>query len=113
MMRSIWRIACPAGKRWTSIRSDSSYDVAAYLKTLEIVKSLQAKIFVPAHAAASENVADLAQHNIDTVLEIAEKITGVCRDTLCFEAILQRLFTDYGLTTFLEKRSRYVAIREK
>ena len=79
------------------------YDVAAYLDTLEMVKSLRAKMFVPAHAAASEDVADLAQYNIDKVLEIADKITGICQEPLCFEAILQKLFADYGLTMNFEQ----------
>lgn len=79
------------------------YDVAAYLKTLEMVKSLQAKVFVPAHAAASEDVADLAQYNIDKVIEIADKIIGICQEPLCFEAILQKLFTDYGLAMNFEQ----------
>ena len=79
------------------------YDVATYLNTLEMVKSLQAKVFVPAHAAASEDIADLAQYNIDKVLEIADKIIGICQEPLCFEAILQRLFTDYGLTMNFEQ----------
>ena len=79
------------------------YDVAAYLKTLEMVKSLTAKMFVPAHAAACEDVAELAQCNIDKVLEIADKITDICREPLCFEAILQKLFTDYGLTMNFEQ----------
>ncbi len=79
------------------------YDVAAYLNTLEMVKSLRAKMFVPAHAAASEDIADLAQYNIDKVLEIAEKITGICREPLCFEVILQRLFADYGLAMNFEQ----------
>ena len=73
------------------------YDVAAYLKTLEMVKTLQAKMFVPAHADAAEEIASLAQYNIDTVLEIAERITDVCREPICTEAVLQRLFTEYGL----------------
>ena len=79
------------------------YDVAAYLKTLELVKSLRAKMFIPAHAAASEDVADLAQYNIDKVLEIADKVTGICREPLCFEAVLQKLFADYGLTMNFEQ----------
>ena len=79
------------------------YDVAAYLNTLEMMKSLQAKMFVPAHAAASEDIADLAQYNIDKVLKIADKITGICKEPLCFEAILQKLFTDYGLTMNFEQ----------
>ena len=79
------------------------YDVAAYLKTLEMVKTLQARRFVPAHADASQEIATLAQYNIDTVLEIAEKIIDICREPLCFEAILQRLFTDYGLVMNFEQ----------
>ena len=79
------------------------YDVAAYLKTLEMVKSLRAKMFIPAHAAASEDVADLAQYNIDKVLEIAGKITGICQEPICFEAILQKLFADYGLKMNFEQ----------
>ena len=79
------------------------YDVAAYLKTLEAVKAMQAKIFVPAHAAASEEIAELAQFNIDRVLEIAERITGLCAQPLCFEAILQKLFDAFGLTLNFEQ----------
>ena len=79
------------------------YDVAAYLKTLEMVKSLRAKMFIPAHAAASKDVADLAQYNIDKVLEIADNIIGICQEPLCFEAILQKLFADYGLTMNFEQ----------
>ena len=79
------------------------YDVAAYLKTLEMVKSLRAKMFIPAHAAAAEDISDLAQYNIDKVLEIADKITGICKEPLCFEAILQKLFADYGLTMNFEQ----------
>ena len=79
------------------------YDVAAYLGTLEMVKSLRAKLFIPAHADVSEDIAGLVQYNIDKVLEIADKIIGICREPLCFEAILQKLFADYGLTMNFEQ----------
>ena len=79
------------------------YDVAAYLKTLEAVKAMQAKMFVPAHAAASEEIADLAQYNIDNVMEIAEKIIGICSEPLCFEDILKKLFDDYELSMSAEQ----------
>lgn len=73
------------------------YDIAAYLKTLETVKTMHAKMFIPAHAAATEEIAVLAQNNIDKVSEIADKIVRICEQPLCFEAIMQRLFNDYGL----------------
>ncbi len=79
------------------------YDVGAYLSTLEMVKTLKAKIFVPAHAAATDNIAELAQYNIDKVNEIAEHIVELCREPLCFETLLQKLFTDYGLTMNFEQ----------
>ena len=79
------------------------YDVAAYLKPLETVKSMQAKQFVPSHAPACSEIASLAQHNMDQVLEIAERIVGICAEPVCFEAVLQRLFSDYGLDMNFEQ----------
>ena len=79
------------------------YDVAEYLKTLEKVKTMQAKIFVPAHAAATESIAELAQYNINKVLEIADRIVSICTQPSCFEKILQRLFSDYSLEMSFEQ----------
>lgn len=79
------------------------YDVAAYLNTLERVKTLQAKVFVPAHAAVTEQIAPLAQVNIDKVAEIAGKILELCGQPMSFETVLQKLFADYGLTMNFEQ----------
>ena len=79
------------------------YDVGAYLDTLEKVKGLKARMFVPAHAAATEDIMELAQYNIDKVQEIADRIQDICHEPLCFEDILQRLFTEYGLAMNFEQ----------
>ena len=50
------------------------YDVASYLETLEKVKTMKAKLFIPSHAAPEEDISDLAQYNIDKVREIAGRI---------------------------------------
>ena len=68
-----------------------------------MVKNLEAKFFVPAHAEATEDIAPLAQFNIDKVREIAEKIIEICREKLCFEQILQKLFTEYDLAMNFEQ----------
>ena len=60
------------------------YDVAAYLKTLEMVKSLKAKVFVPSHAAETEDISGLALYNMDKVNEIAETIVALCKEPVCF-----------------------------
>ena len=54
------------------------YDVAAYLDTLERVKEMEARMFIPTHAPAAEDVAGLAQYNIDKVWEIAGRILELC-----------------------------------
>ena len=79
------------------------YDVAAYLDTLEKVKTLSARMFVPAHAPAAEEIADLAQYNIDKVREIAGRILELCAQPLGFEDILRRLFAAYQLTMDFEQ----------
>ena len=73
------------------------YDVAAYLKTLEQVKTMEARLFIPAHAAATEDIAPLAQRNIDQVAEIADRLVELAREPKTFEALLQQLFTENGL----------------
>lgn len=79
------------------------YDVGAYLSTLERVKVMEASLFVPAHAAPTDDIAPLAQYNIDTVHEIADRIVALCREPRCFEQILQALFTHYGLVMNFEQ----------
>ncbi len=79
------------------------YDVAAYLATLEQVKAMQAALFVPAHAEPTEDIAPLAQYNIDKVHEIADRIVELCREPAGFEAVLRRLFLDYGLVMNFEQ----------
>lgn len=79
------------------------YDVAAYIETLERVKELKAAVFVPSHADAAEDVRDLAQFNIDTVLDIAEHIYDICAVPSTFEAVLKRIFCDYGLIMTMEQ----------
>ena len=79
------------------------YDVAAYLKTLEMIKTLRAELFIPAHAAPVTDLAPLAQYNIDKVQQIADQILALCRQPLCFEALLQKLFDSYGLSMNFEQ----------
>lgn len=79
------------------------YDVAAYLDTLKHVKEMQATLFVPAHADATDNIAPLAQYNIDKVNEIAGHILDFCAAPHTFEEVLQHLFTSYDLAMTFEQ----------
>ncbi|MCM1524004.1 MAG: MBL fold metallo-hydrolase [Ruminococcus sp.] len=79
------------------------YDVAGYLDTLEKVGKMEARLFVPAHAEASEDISELARYNKAKVMETAEIIMEICRRPSCFEAVLQSLFARYGLNMDLNQ----------
>lgn len=79
------------------------YDVAAHLETLEWLMRAEAKIFVPSHAAPTDDIAPLAQYNIDKTHEVAENIFDILKEETCFEHLLQKLFTRYGLTMSFEQ----------
>ncbi len=79
------------------------YDVAAYLKTLQMVEGLQAKLFIPAHAAATEDIAPLARYNAEQVEAVAEMIVDLCAEPVDSETVLKRLFTACGLAMNFEQ----------
>jgi len=79
------------------------YDAAAYLRTLEMVQSLEAELFIPSHAAPTRDIRELAKLNIDKVLEIAERIVGLCAEPVGFETLLRSLFIEYGLQMNFEQ----------
>lgn len=81
------------------------YDVESYLQTLEMIKTIRAKKFIPSHAMETDDTTELAQHNIDKVNELAEKIIEFCEEATTFEALLQKLFTEYNLTMTHEQHA--------
>lgn len=81
------------------------YDIGAYIETLEKVKTMKAKLFVPSHADPCEDITELAQYNIDKVNSIADKILEICTEPMGFDRILQRLFAEYSLTMTAEQHA--------
>ena len=74
------------------------YDVGAYLETLRTLNTMDAALFVPSHAAPTEDIAPLARYNIEKVFEIAERILRICEFPMSFEAILMKLCEYYSIT---------------
>jgi len=73
------------------------YDIEAYINTLEDVKNIDAKVFVPSHAEVTDSIAELADYNISAVKKTAETITKICEVPVSFETVLQKIFETYGL----------------
>ncbi len=74
------------------------YDVGAYLDTLGKIRSMRARMFVPAHAEAAEDIAPLAEYNIARTHEVADRICELCREPVSGEELLKKLFDAYALS---------------
>ncbi|MCI5901416.1 MAG: MBL fold metallo-hydrolase [Blautia sp.] len=79
------------------------YDVEAYLQTLDKVETMEAAMFVPAHADAGRDMKELVQYNREKVYEVSEFLVETCGEALTFEKILQKAFDRYGLTMTFEQ----------
>ena len=78
-------------------------DVAAYIDTLERIKTMDAKLFIPAHAEPTDDIAPLAQVNIDAVTHTADQILSLCTEPVTFDELIGRLFDSLSLTLSLQQ----------
>ena len=79
------------------------YDVGAYLDTLDKVETMDASVFVPAHAEVTEDIKPLVLYNREKVLEIAGRLLNICKEPVNYEKILQKIFQEYGLVMNFEQ----------
>jgi len=79
------------------------YDVAAELQTLDYLESSSARLYVPAHAQATTDVNDLVIENRHKIFEVRDYLQSICREPKGFDAILQNIFSNYGLTMNFEQ----------
>ncbi len=79
------------------------YDIAAHLETLDKVESMQAAMFVPAHAPATSDIAPLVRANRAKIYELAEFILAQARAGVRFEQLLQAIFARYEQHMTLEQ----------
>lgn len=79
------------------------YDVKEYLNTLDAIKDMKAKIFVPSHDEPVEDLSEIIDFNKKAVFEIIDKIKDIAKSPICFEDILKALFDAYGLIMTFEQ----------
>lgn len=81
------------------------YDVAAHLRTLDMIREMRAAVFIPSHAEVCGDISELAHFNAERVLEVADDICTLCREPRSIEDLLQALFEQYRLTMTLEQHA--------
>jgi len=79
------------------------YDVKKHLETLEKVKEIKAKCFIPSHAPTCEDISPLAQLNIDKTKKIAERIAELLLMPRTYDDLLADVFDSFGLTMTLQQ----------
>ena len=79
------------------------YDVAAYLDTLRKLPELEARLYVPAHAEAVEDIAPLAELNLRHVEALCEGVLALCAEPLVFDELLKRVFDRWALQLTMEQ----------
>lgn len=74
------------------------YDVASYLKTLEMLPSIDCDLFVPSHAEPVADIRPLAAKNTAKVKEIADLVVLFCTEPSGPDDVLKRLYDNYGMS---------------
>lgn len=73
------------------------YDVREFLNTLEFLKTLKGRVFIPSHVEASNDITSLISMNQKIVKEIIEYIYDSCGEGIAFEDLLQKVFKHFSL----------------
>ena len=79
------------------------WDVGAYLRTLEVLPTIEAKQFIPAHAPVCTEIGPLAQLNQAAVQKTATQILTLCAEPTPFDELLKRVFDAFGMTMTAEQ----------
>lgn len=73
------------------------------LQTLERLKTIPAKIFVPSHSAASTDISDLIDLNIASINRVIDNIIDICSQPCCFEEILKMMFDRFAMDMTIQQ----------
>ncbi len=81
------------------------YDVKAQLETLNMLKTLEGKIFVPSHADACEDLALLIEINEKSIHRNCELILNFCEAGASVEELLVKIFEHFEMTQTFEQNT--------
>lgn len=73
------------------------YDVREYLNSLEYLKTLDGKLYIPSHCEATNDIENLIKINKNKIEEISNKILEICKEEKTFEEVLKCVFDEYNL----------------
>lgn len=73
------------------------WDYKKCLESMEVLKTLKAKKFIPAHAEVCDDITELADYNINATNKVVDFILQTCSQPCSFEDLLQKIFIAYNM----------------
>lgn len=73
------------------------YDVEEYLKSLDRLKGLEGRLFIPSHGEVYTDMVSIVETNRNKVFEIADLLKDICKEGAGTEEVIQKVFDRYGL----------------
>lgn len=77
------------------------HDIEAHLQSLETLKTLDGKLFIPAHDNPCEDIKPLVDKNIENILFVLEEIKRFCADGITIDALLEKIFSEFRIKLYL------------
>lgn len=72
------------------------YNVPEFIKTLDRINEMEAKLFVPSHVEPVQEIKPLVKANKDKIDEIARNIMSFCATPITYDELIRKLFDEYG-----------------
>ena len=94
---------------WENYKLPFFYNVNESIKTLEKIKGIKAKLFVPSHNEPVEDITELAEYNIKKLREKKQMFYELC-DCKSFEEIFAAAMEKEGLMLKTPKYCMYAVM---
>ena len=79
------------------------FDVKTHIQTLEALKQFDAKVFVPSHTEPVEDITELVDFNLKSLLEIKDIILEKLQVPTAFDELIKYLFDKFELKLTFEQ----------
>lgn len=77
------------------------HDAEEHLKSLEKLKKLDGKLFIPAHDKPRTDIKPLVDGNIGNIMFVLEEIKRFCADGITIDGLLEKIFSAFHIKLYL------------
>lgn len=74
------------------------WDAEESIRSLQLIRTVEAARFVPAHAPVAVDISPLAEVNIRSIQAVQQALLEICSEPVTFEEALKAIFDKYALT---------------